>query len=304
MPATCDPLTFDEGTRHTPAVTSVRKALLKAVPALASASVPSPRLDAEVLLAHVLAWQRAGLYARPEQLLTPEQLKMFSATVDRRCRHEPVPYIVGHRPFYGLDFKVDGRVLIPRPETELLVEQALVAARHLTAGCPGALIADVGTGSGIVAVCLAANLRSCSVVATDVSGRSLPVAAANARKQSVADRVHLVQSDLLGFMPRALRVIAANLPYVPTGELATLAEDVRCYEPLIALDGGPDGLTHIRRFLQQAGSWLLPGGALLLEVGAGQAGEVAALASFHYPAARIRRFSDYAGFERVVSVDM
>jgi release factor glutamine methyltransferase len=229
---------------------AVRDALAWATSILTAAGVPSPRLDAEVLLAHVLGATRAHLYAAPEQKLLPAQREAYAAVVVRRREREPVPYITGRREFYALDFAVDRRVLIPRPETELLVERALESVAH---DAPLRL-ADIGTGSGIVAISLAVHLPQVRVYATDASADALQVATANAARHGVADRVHLLRGELLDPLPVPVHLIVANLPYVPSDVLPTLDRDVVDYEPLAALDGGPDGLTHIRRLLDDAGS--------------------------------------------------
>lgn len=281
---------------------TVREALLASKSTLAAAHVLSPRLDAEVLLAHVLGWNRARLYARPEQSLNQAQQEAFLIAVRRRSRHEPVPYIVGHREFYRLDFLVDRRVLIPRPETELLVEKALDVAMRQELGKGRPLLADVGTGSGIVAISLAVNLPGAKVYAIDTSADGLVVAAANVARHGVAARVHLLQGDLLQPLPAPVHIIVANLPYVPTGRLLTLAPDVAEYEPLTALDGGPDGLQVIRRLLAQAGEWLLPRGTILMEIGAEQGPEVAALGQQHHPQAQVEVLRDHAGLDRLVCI--
>lgn len=281
---------------------TVSEALLWGDSALATVGVPSPRLDTEVLLAHVLGWNRARLYARPEHPLTRAQRDAFFSTVRRRTRHEPVPYIVGHREFYRLDFLVDRRVLIPRPETELLVAKALENAVRQEPGKGQPLLADAGTGSGIVAISLAVNLPRATVYATDTSPDALAVAAANAARHGVASRVHLLQGDLLQPVPERVHIITANLPYIPTGRLPGLAPDVVEYEPLTALDGGPDGLALIRRLLAEAGDRLLPGGAILLEIDAEQGAKVVALGQQHYPQAQVELLPDDAGLDRIVCI--
>jgi release factor glutamine methyltransferase len=281
---------------------SVSEALLWGDCALNAAGIPSPRLDTEVLLAHVLGWNRARLYARPEYPLTQAQRDAFLSAVQRRIHHEPVPYIVGHREFYRLDFLVDRRVLIPRPETELLVEKALSIAVQQEMGKGQPLLADVGTGSGIVAISLAVNLPRATVYATDTSSDALVVAKANAARHGVDSRVHLLPGDLLQPLPERVHIITANLPYIPTGRLPTLAPDVVEYEPLTALDGGPDGLQAIRRLLAQAGEWLLPEGAIVLEIGAEQGAEIVALGQRHYPQAQVELLPDDAGLDRVVCI--
>lgn len=285
---------------HMPGKATVQQMLVWATSVLSAASVPSPRLDAEVLLAHVLGWKRAGLYARPEWDLTAEQQRAFRAFVERRRCREPVPYITGHREFYGLDFIVDRRVIIPRPETELLVERTLETVASL--GKSQLLLTDIGTGSGIIAVSLALYLPDAIVYATDVCAEALEVAACNVARHHLSHRVHLLLGDLVQPLPERVDIIVANLPYVSAEHLACAPPDVIAYEPLVALDGGPDGLVQIRRLLTQAGRWLLAGGAILLEVGAGQGQEVIAFADQHYPDAKIELFQDYAGLDRIVRI--
>ena len=287
-----------------PQCTTVRGALAWAIRFLSSADIPSPRLDAEVLLAHVLGCNRAQLYARPELALTDPQRQAFLASAERRYRHEPVPYIIGQREFYGLDFIVDHRVLIPRPETELLVELALESATRFTRQAQGLFLADVGTGSGIIAISLAVNLPDAIVCATEISRQALEVATLNAVHHGVSDRVHFLLGDQLTPMCRRMHIIAANLPYVPTGQLSSLAPDVTAYEPLIALDGGADGLEHINRLLARAERWLLPRGVILLEIGAEQGLKVMSFAKQYYPKATIELFHDYAGLDRVVRISV
>lgn len=283
-----------------PHFTTVRDALAWAAPMLSAADVPSPRLDAEILLAHVLGWKRARLYAFPEFELTEAQREAFLAFVERRRRHEPVPYIVGHREFYGLDFVVDRRVLIPRPETELLVERALASAASL--GTRELILADIGTGSGIVAISLAVHLPDATVYATDVSAEALEVAAVNATRHGVSERVHLLAGNLLDPLPEPVHIIVTNLPYISTARVDSLASDVVDYEPRVALDGGTDGLQHVCNLLAQAGRWLLPGGVIWLEVGAYQGQKVVALAQQYFPTAQVELFQDYAGLDRDVRI--
>jgi release factor glutamine methyltransferase len=193
-------------------------------------------------------------------------------------------------------------VLIPRPETELLVEHALEAARDASCADPRLSIADVGTGSGIVAISLAVNLPQATIYALDSSLAALQVAARNVAQHGVLDQVHLLPGDLLEPLPEPVQIIVANLPYVPTPILSTLDRDVAEYEPLSALDGGPDGLTHIGRLLREAGGWLVPHGVVLLEIGAGQGPQVRALATASFPDARVEQFLDYAGLDRIIRI--
>jgi release factor glutamine methyltransferase len=273
------------------------EALAQAITRLGNEGIDSPRLDAELLLAHVLGVNRAAILARPDQRLTPKELTRYRNLVTRRAGREPLAYIVGHREFYGLDFAVDARALIPRPETELLVEHALSIARQLD---PPLQIADVGAGSGAIAVTLAVHLRQATLYALDDSAGALAVVAENARRHQVDGRVHCLQSDLLSALPGPVDLITANLPYVTSEEWPDLDPEIRDHEPRAALDGGPDGLDLIRRLLATAGPYLRPGSALLLEIGASQGTPVTALARVHLPQARVQVHQDYAGLDRLV----
>ncbi|HHH41440.1 MAG TPA: peptide chain release factor N(5)-glutamine methyltransferase [Chloroflexi bacterium] len=254
----------------------------------------APRLEAEVLLSHVTGLPRATLLAHPERPLPPAQRRRYRALLQRRAAGYPLPYLTGRVEFYGLEFAVTPDVLIPRPETERLVELAL-ARRPRTA-------VDVGTGSGCVAVTLAVHLPDVRVYATDLSGPALRVAAANARRHSVAGRVRLIQCDLFGPLAGPVDLVVANPPYVAAAEWASLPTSVRRYEPRLALDGGADGLAVIRRLLGEAPRLLGPGGTLLVEIGAEQGKDAAALARALYPGARVAVHPDLAGRDRVLEV--
>jgi release factor glutamine methyltransferase len=279
----------------------VQAALAGAIKILNNEGVESPRLDAELLLAHVLGVNRAAILAWPDRVLTPKELTRYRNLTARRAGREPLAYITGHREFFGLDFAVDPRVLIPRPETELLVEHALRIARHMARQAARPLqIADVGAGSGAIAVTLAVHLPQVTVYALDGSAGALAVAGENARRHSVADRVHGLEGDLLAPLPGAADIITANLPYVTTGEWEGLLPEIRDHEPRAALDGGPDGLSLIRRLLETAAPYVQPGGSILLEIGASQGIAVTNLARVSFPQADVRLVQDYAGLDRLV----
>jgi release factor glutamine methyltransferase len=292
------------------------EALAQAATQLHNEGVESPRLDAELLLAHVLGTNRAAILARPDQRLTPKELTRYRDLVARRAGREPLAYITGHREFFGLDFVIDRRVLIPRPETELLVEHAVRIARQLAqrmASQPAMPlpIADVGAGSGAIAVTLAVNLPQATIYALDDSAEALAIVAENAGRHGVADRVHGLQGDLLTPLlasrakpqPGPVDLMTANLPYVSTSEWAELAPEIRDHEPRAALDGGPDGLDLIRRLLATAGPHLRHGGTILIEIGASQGAAVTALARKHFPQARVQLVQDYAGLDRLITVE-
>jgi release factor glutamine methyltransferase len=282
------------------------EALAQAVTRLRSEGVESPRLDAELLLAHVLDVNRAAVLARPDQRLTPKQLTRYRDLIARRAGREPLAYIVGHREFYDLDLFLDHRVLIPRPETELLVEHALcIAHRMAPEGITAPSIADVGAGSGAITITLAVHLPQATVYALDALAGALEVVAENAHRSGVADRVRCLQGDLLSPLQAHAPVdlITANLPYVSTAEWSALAPEIRDHEPRAALDGGADGLDLIRRLLATAGPHLRPGGALLLEIGASQGDKVTALARKHFSQASVQLCPDYAGLDRLVVIE-
>ena len=278
----------------------VREALGQAVRMLGNEGVESPRLDAELLLSHVLDANRATVLAWPERRLTPKELTAYRDRVARRAAREPLAYILGQREFFGLDFAVDPRVLIPRPETELLVEHALRRARELATPPQ---IADVGAGSGAIAVTLAVHLPEATVFALDGSADALAVTAENARRHRVGDRLCCLHGDLLDPLRGPVNLITANLPYVTTAEWEELPPEIMRCEPRTALDGGPDGLTLISRLLSMAGPYVRPAGAILLEIGASQGAAATALARDNFPQADVLLFQDYAGLDRLLVVE-
>jgi release factor glutamine methyltransferase len=277
----------------------VREALAEALTRLRNEGIDSPRLDAELLLAHTLSANRAAILAEPGRRLTLKELTHYRNLIERRSGREPLAYIVGHREFFGLDFVVDRRVLIPRPETELLVEHALTLARQSAEPIE---IADVGAGSGAIAVALAVYLPQATISALDDSTGALEVVAENARRHDVSDRIFCFHSDLLSALQGKVDLITANLPYVTTAEWEELIPEIRDHEPRVALDGGLDGLALISRLLTTAGSHLRAGGAILMEIGAGQGGAVTELARQHFPQADVQLLPDYAGLDRLLVV--
>lgn len=254
----------------------------------------SPRLDAQLILGHVLNHSRESLIAHPEQPLTDLQKQTYEKLILLRSKGMPIAYILGQRPFYDRTFIVTSHVLIPRPETEHLVEAALAWAKARQSP----RVIDVGTGSGIIAVTLAAHLPHARVIAADVSFAALAIAQINGTSLT---NVAYVQSDLLAAFRGPFDMICANLPYIATDELNVL--EVAKFEPHIALDGGIGGLTLIRRLLQQAPSRLAHPGLFLLEIGADQGSAVAELAYSAFPVAAVSVLKDYAGLDRVVRIE-
>ncbi|WP_305044048.1 peptide chain release factor N(5)-glutamine methyltransferase [Geoalkalibacter sp.] len=255
--------------------------------------IESARLDADLLLAATLGVDRVGLYLRYDQPLNAEELSRFRARVARRARREPLAYILGEVEFWSLSFAVTPAVLIPRPDTEVLVEEALAR------GPDEARVLDVGTGSGAIAISLAVERPAWQVTALDVSPAALEVAQGNARRHGVAERLRFLPGDLAQLPDEQFDLIVANPPYIPSADLAGLMPDVRDHEPHLALDGGPDGLAAYRALAAQAASRLRSGGCLLVEIGQGQ--EVAVQSLFAQAGLRdVRNRADYAGIIRVV----
>jgi release factor glutamine methyltransferase len=256
-------------------------------------------LESVLILSHTLGKTKEWVLAHPEAQVVQEEEHLFFSLLERRAKREPLPYVLGQVEFYGITLKIDRRALIPRPETELLVEKALDWARSL----PSLTIADVGTGSGAVAIALALHLGEKGLVyGLDSSPQALELAQENAALNRVEKRIVFLLSDLLSALKRPVDLIVANLPYVPSAQLEKLAPELQ-WEPREALDGGPDGLESIRKLLSQAPSYLKRGGAILLEVGPGQARKVKALARKAFPHARISSFPDLRGIMRVVMVE-
>lgn len=278
-------------------VTNIQQVLRGAKARFAPIS-DSASLDAQVLLAEVLHVERSYLLAHPEMELTPQQADQFNDYVMRRAAGEPIAYIIGKRAWYDREFFVSPAVLIPRPETELLLEQALAYAQEEEV--MGAV--DVGTGSGALAVTFAAHHPEISVTAVDISPDALAIAQRNAQAHAV--NIRLLQGELLQPVIDArlqANLIMANLPYIPTHDLRHL--DVAKHEPLLALDGGADGLKLVRRLLWQVRTVCPNKGLLLLEIGAGQGKQAAALAQSVAPK-QVDVLRDYAGHDRIVRIEL
>jgi len=260
-----------------------------------------PELEAELLLRHCLGVDRASLYRLLTAELSEDEEHRYRELVRRRLIHEPTAYIIGHKEFFGLDFEVAPAAIIPRPETEVLVELAIEAA-HKKPAANSLHIADVGTGCGTVAVALASALREANITATDTTHEALELARRNARRHSVDKRISFLQSDLLDRLSEPVDVLVANLPYVSTADWKALPPEIKDHEPRLGLDGGPDGLRVIKRLLQQVPAHLGKSGVLLAEIGdtQGRAAKVAARDAF--PEAAVKILPDLAGRDRVLAV--
>lgn len=255
-------------------------------------------LEAQLLLAHVIKRNRTWVLAHPETILSENQLEQLNLLLEKRSSGIPLPYILGHWEFYCLDFAVTPDVLIPRPETELLVEQALAWLKN---HANQRRAADVGTGSGCIAVSLAKNQPDLNLIATDLSQAALDVARENASRHGVVDRIEWKKINLLDDYPGKLDLVVANLPYIPSATLDNLP--VSKYEPRSALDGGPDGLRFINELLRDAKRWWASGGAILLEIEAGQGESGLRLADELLPGASITLLPDLAGLPRILKIE-
>ena len=282
---------------------TVDEALRWGTNALQRCGIDSARLDAEVLLAHCLRWERTALYRQPVYALTATERAGFEALVARRSAQEPIAYLTGEREFWSLPLSVRPGVLIPRPETEWIVELALRYAPRFLQQRRRCRVLDVGTGSGNIAIAVAASLEATDVMAIDISPAALAVARSNARACGVGDRVRYIQGDLLTPLnPRGARfdLLLSNPPYIAAEELPSLPATVRCYEPREALDGGPDGLLCYRRLFSEGPQYLCDDGVAIVEVGHRQAGDVSRLVVQSAQWELLEVVKDYSGIERVV----
>jgi release factor glutamine methyltransferase len=280
----------------------MRDALREAVERLGASGVPSPQFAAELLLMHAAECDRARLYAHPESLLSPEQVAQYSALIDRRAAGTPTQYLTGKQEFWGLEFEVKPGVLIPRPETEHVIEVAL--ERLGTARLSKPLrVADIGTGSGCIAVALAKELSAATLYATDLSGVVLEVARRNAARHGVADRISFVECNLLDGVaePAHFDLIVSNPPYVGTHERESLPREVRDHEPHVALFAGEDGMALYPPLIAQAAARLAPAGLLVLELGILQFEAVGDLLDAARGWTRVSAKQDLAGIVRVIS---
>lgn len=279
-------------------MSSVAQTLADAAGTLAATS-ESPRLDAQLLLAHALGKTREWLVAHDDAAVAAQQAVFFDALCAERARGKPIAYILGNAWFYGREFFVNEAVLVPRPETEHLVDDAIAHLR----GIDVPYVLDVGAGSGAIACTIAAQVPHAYVDAVDISPDAVAVARENALRLKVDERVTLFEGDLLAPLPedRHYHVVIANLPYVPTAEIAPAPAAVS-FEPRLALDGGPDGLEAYRRLLPRLLAYVAPGGMVLLEAAPALTRTLAELAHANFPNAQVDVRADYGGRERYVTV--
>ncbi len=268
---------------------------------LNQAGIASPRMEAEVLLAGALKLYREELYSRPERILNKAEKVILRDFINRRIRCEPVAYILGQKEFWSLNFKITSDVLIPRPETEILVETLLSLNNITPVGLESNLL-EIGTGSGVISVVAAKEIPNCRVTATDYWPEPLAVARLNADSHGVSNKINFIQSDIFSKVPiTPYDFIVSNPPYIATAHLSNLMRDVRDYESKKALDGGVDGLDYYRRIIPVALSYLKKGGGIVLEIGETQAKQVSDMLCAGDKYESIKVAQDYSGYDRVVS---
>jgi release factor glutamine methyltransferase len=285
---------------------TVRRLLEWTTPFFTKKGVDSPRLSAELLLAHTLSVPRIKLYTDYERVLDPAHLDKYRDLVRRAAEEEPVAYLTGRAHFFNLEFEVTPDVLIPRPDTETLVENVIQLLRK-EPGLEKPRILDLCTGSGCIAAAIAHNIKDALVTATDISPAAVAIAKKNLERLNLAERVIVEQGDLFAPLEKLVdrqpfNVIVANPPYIPTNQIPQLDRSVRDYEPVAALDGGLDGLTIHRRIFSESPSYLTSGGHVYLEIAFDQGDLAKSVASEHADFKDIRVLKDHAGHDRVLTV--
>jgi len=282
---------------------TLARALRETALLLSKNGIEDSRAEARLLLCHATNLSQVQIYTRPEQSLSQAEKGKLEELLSRRLKREPSAYILNQKEFYGIDFYVDSRVLIPRPETELLVDVALEFASNR---CPylkrHLLAADIGTGSGALAISLALNWPASKIYATDISPSALEVAALNCDRHGVTEQVNLLAGDLLTPLPEPVDLIMANLPYISNSEISDLSPEITGYEPRTALDGGERGLDYIERLIQQAQTNVSAGGCLTMEIGTGQEAEISRMVRRSLEGAIFSFIRDYNGTNRVVKI--
>ena len=280
----------------------VRDALRQAREKLRASGVEDAGFEAEYLLRSSLGCTREQLLlALDSDVSSSDQLR-FDSIIGRRAAGEPSAYITGHKEFYGLDFKVDPRALIPRPETELLVEFALEFVARRTSRVEALNIAEVGVGCGAITIALAMNLSGARVTATDISPAALKLASENVSRHGVEDRVTLLEGDLLQDVSGPIDILVSNPPYIPSSQVDILPREIRDHEPRVALDGGEDGITVIERLIRQAKEKLRPGGAMFVEIGWDLGDRALARSLELWPESEVSITPDLACLDRVLTL--
>ena len=282
---------------------TVRETVLNISKSLHSAGIAEHLLEAELLLGAALGMDRAALYTSFNEDVSGSGLRKVDKLLTRRLKREPLPYILGYREFYGLSLEVNPGVFIPRPETEILVDEAMRLAKQ-TPIRPPLRIVEVGTGCGAIAVALASCLVNVDIRATDISRQALTMARANAEHHGLRNHIEFIRCDLLSCFSGPIDMLIANLPYVRSAAISSLEPEIRMFEPREALDGGDDGLRLIRRLLGEARPVLRGKGVILLEMDPHQMDSVEMVARSHWPSATTSRHKDLAGLDRMLAIQL
>ncbi len=277
----------------------IADALRQADQRLRSAGIEDSRLEAQLLLCYALGVDRTRLLAALDEAASEEQSNRFEMALKRRLRREPTSYIIGHREFYDIELEVTPVAPVPRPETELVVEETLRFAKNFANSLT---VVDVGTGSGAIALAVAKHLPRARVLATDIATDVLTLAKRNAERLGLADRIEYVQTDLIAGLEGPFDIVVANLPYVKSGDWEGLAPEIRLYEPLRAFDGGDDGLQLIQRLLAQTAGVLSPGCLMILEISWDQARALRSLVEELLPQSHLSVKQDLAGLDRIAII--
>jgi len=282
----------------------MKNSLLSDITSRLASISDTPTLEASVLIAHIIGKARTWVMAHPELTLTTEEQKQLDDSLTRLEKGEPFPYVLGHWEFFGLDFDITPDVLIPRPETELLVEKALSwLGRHPEERS----VCDVGTGSGAIAISIAVNVPDANILATDISAKALQIVTQNAARHDVGDRIQIVECDLFPdssnkMYESKINLLCANLPYIPTPTLHRLSIYGR--EPTLALDGGTDGLELFRKLMSIAPAWMAPKGMMLLEIEATLGKQTTELIYQYVPNAKLQLYQDLTGRDRLLEIEL
>jgi release factor glutamine methyltransferase len=284
---------------------NIAQALQQSASGLNSNGIVDCHIEARLLLGYATNLSAVQIFTEPQRILSQEEEDKLTKLIERRLQCEPTAYILKEKEFYGLDFYVDHRVLIPRPETELLVDAALNIAnnrvRYLTRSL---LMADIGTGCGAIAISLALNLPKCKVYAIDLSSAALEVAELNCQRNKVNEQVRLLHGDLLTPLPESVDIVVANLPYIQKSDLPGLSPEIAKFEPQMALDGGENGLDCIEKLLRQIKNKINSGGSLILEIGEGQEEAIRLLVDSYIESTNFRCITDLNEIKRVVIIDL
>jgi len=283
---------------------TIAEALRTAREFLEGLNMEKPGIDCEVFMRSMLAIRRAKLYAGLERNLSSQELENYNELIKRRSKREPVQYILGNQEFWSLDFFVNKNVLIPRPETEGLIEKVIARAKDKNINNEPLKILDIGTGCGNIAVSIAKELKSASIIATDISANALKVARINAERNGVAGRIIFVQGNLFTPFAKDLKFdfIVSNPPYIPSGQIDRLSPEVSKWEPRIALDGGEDGLCFYRKIIGEAFNCLCDDGFIMLEIGGDQAEGIKEIVRTHKEYSEVKINRDYSGKDRVAEI--